>query len=171
MRNSLFILSDLDDRDLIWLNAAGALRRLGPGDRLIEAGREVRHLFFVIDGSLAVTLPDGRRVATLGSGDVVGEMSFVEKRPPSASVVAEGTARLLAVPRDAILARFEGDAAFAARFYRALSVFLSDRLRTATGGTVGEGADGELDEGLLDTMHVAGDRFIRLIALLEGRAS
>lgn len=170
MRNSLFILSDLDDRDLIWLNSAGALRRLAAGERLIEAGREVRHLFFVIDGSLAVTLANGG-VATLGSGDVIGEMSFIEKRPPSASVVAEGAARLLAVPREAILARFEGDAAFAARFYRALAVFLSDRLRTATGGTAGEAADGEIDEGMLDTMHVAGDRFIRLIALLEGRAS
>ena len=50
-------------------------------------------------------------------------------------------------------------------------MFLSDRLRTATGGSAGEAADGELDEGLLDTLHVAGDRFVRLLALLDGRTA
>ena len=171
MRNSLFILADLSDRDLIWLREAGEVRELGPGEWLIEAGRDVRHLFFVIDGGLAVLLPDGRRVASLGSGDVVGEMSFVEKRPPSASVAADVPTRLLAVPREAILARFERDSAFAARFYRTLAVFLSARLRTAPGGSAGEDASGELDEGMLDSLHVAGDRFIRLIALLDGRSA
>lgn len=171
MRNTLYILADLGDRDLIWLREAGQLRTLQPGEKLIEAGREVKHLFFVIDGTLSVLLRDGRRVAELSVGDVVGEMSFVEKRPPSASVAADTETRLLAVARKTILDRFEEDTAFAARFYRALAVFLSDRLRTATGGSAGEAAGGEIDEGLLDTLHVAGDRFLRLIQLLEGKTA
>ena len=171
MRNTLYILGDLDDRDLIWMHAAGTLRTLAPGERLIEAGREVRELFFVLDGDLAVTARGGRQVATLTQGDVVGEMSFVEKRPPSATVTAIGSARLLAIPRKAILDRFAEDLAFSSRFYRALAVFLSDRLRVASGGSEGEEAGGEIDEGILDTLHLAGDRFLRLIRLLEGQAS
>jgi CRP/FNR family cyclic AMP-dependent transcriptional regulator len=170
MRNTLYILSDLSDRDLLWLHSAGALRDLAPGERLIEAGREVRDLYFVLGGELSVLLPDGRQVARLGLGDVVGEMSFVEKRLPSASVRAESAVRLLAIPRDKIIGRFEEDAGFAARFYRALAVFLSDRLRTASGGAALDEADGELDEGVLDSIHVAGDRFLRLVRLLSGEA-
>jgi len=56
-------------------------------------------------------------------------------------------------------------------------VFLSDRLRS-TVGQLGYGRAGaeeafalenELDDGLLDTLHVAGDRMLRLIAILDGR--
>ena len=89
-------------------------------------------------------------------------MSFVETRLPSASVAAIEAGRVLAVPRGTILAAFADDTAFAARFYKALAIFLSDRLR-------GTGNDGELDEGILDTIHQAGDRFVRLLGLLEGR--
>ncbi len=165
MRKALYILADLEDRDLIWLRQSGELRTIPSGEALIAAGREVHHLFFVIEGNLSVRAHNGKRVSILAIGDVVGEMSFVEKRLPSATVVADTDCVLLAVPRERIFARFATDAAFAARFYRALAVFLSDRLRTASGG----GDSDELDEGVLDTLHVAGDRFIRLVELLAGR--
>jgi CRP/FNR family transcriptional regulator, cyclic AMP receptor protein len=167
MRKGLYILGDLEDRDLIWMSRHGAVRELRPGEMLISAGRDVADLFFVTDGRLAVTGPAGAAIATLSTGDVIGEMSFVEKRPPSASVTATGPARVLAIPRAAILAEFAADNAFAARFYRALAVFLSDRLRAAT--SPGDDAAGELDEAILDNVHQAGDRFIRLVGLLEGR--
>ena len=94
-------------------------------------------------------------------------MSFVEKRLPAARVTAAEPSRVLAVRRETILAAFAADTAFAARFYKALAIFLSDRLR----GASGTANDGELDEAILDTIHQAGDRFVRLLALLEGRES
>jgi CRP-like cAMP-binding protein len=165
MRKALFILADLEDRDLIWLLQNGEVISVAAGETLIKAGQAVGHLYFVIEGKLAVLLPDGAR-DRLAPADVVGEMSFVENRLPSATVVADVDSSLLAVPREAILARFEEDVGFAARFYRALAVFLSDRLRTARGGVDSD----ELDEGFLERLHVAGDRFIRLLAMAKGRA-
>ncbi|WP_432767579.1 MAG: cyclic nucleotide-binding domain-containing protein [Sphingopyxis sp.] len=166
MRKALYILGDLEDADIVWLARHGSVRALSPGDVLIHAGKAVGELFFVTDGTLAVTSPGGAPIAELALGDVVGEMSFVEKSLPSATVTARDAARVLAIPRAAILAAFAEDSGFAARFYRALAVFLSDRLRSlsAPGRT-----EAELDEGLLDTISEAGDRFVRLIALLEGR--
>lgn len=169
MKKALYILGDLEDRDLIWLNQAGRVRALGAGEALISAGRAVDDLFFIVAGEFDVSLPGGRSVARLAIGDIAGEMSFVEKRLPTADVIATGPSEVLAVPRGAIEARFEVDTGFAARFYRALTVFLSDRLRTATSGAA-RGDVEELDEGLLDTLHVAGDRFTRLLDLLAGRA-
>lgn len=164
MRKALYILGDLEDRDIIWLSRNGTQRDLAAGEVLIAAGREVTELYFITDGSFAVDAR-GQLLARLALGDAVGEMSFVEKRLPGASVTALEPSRILAVPRDAILAEFERDNGFAARFYRALAAFLSDRLRSATAQ---DGAGDELDETVLDTLHLAGDRFVRPVALLEG---
>jgi CRP-like cAMP-binding protein len=166
VRKALYILGELDDADIGWLARNGRTRNLAAGEQLIAAGREVRDLYFVTEGQLAVTTPGGVRLSTMAVGDVVGEMSFVEKRLPSASVTALDPVQILGVPREALLAAFEQDAGFAARFYHALAIFLSDRLRTATAEG---GGDQELDEGLLDTLHQAGDRFVRLLNLLSGR--
>ena len=166
MRKALFILGELEDADILWLSRNGVQRGVAAGEILITEGRAVSDLFFVIEGSFAVTTRRGQ-VATLSLGDVIGEMSFVEKRLPAARVTAAEPSRVLAVRRETILAAFAADTAFAARFYKALAIFLSDRLR----GASGTANDGELDEAILDTIHQAGDRFVRLLALLEGRES
>lgn len=169
MRKALYILGDLNDRDLIFLAEQGQIRLIPAGDPVIEAGEPVHFLFFVTEGELQVQTPGGMKIADLGVGDVIGEMSFVEKSSPSVSVVARRPSRILAVPRNALFEEFTRNQGFAARFYRALAVFLSDRLRTTTSEASGEELDNELDEGLLDNLHVAGDRMLRLIDLLEGR--
>lgn len=95
-------------------------------------------------------------------------MSFVEKQPPNADVIATDACRLLAVPRDAIEKELTANPDFAGRFYKALATFLSDRLRTTTANMNGGSAVGdELDERLLDMVHVAGDRMLRLIKLKD----
>ena len=151
------------DQDLIWLARAGKVRALAKGEVLIREGQAIEDLFIVTDGAFEVTAA-GQRIASVQTGDILGEMSFVEKQPPSTSVSAVSAARVLAVPREALMAEFRRNEGFAARFYRAMAVFLSDRLRAMTPGHDGN----ELDELLLDNLHVAGDRMLRLIALLEG---
>ena len=69
------------------------------------------------------------------------------------------------------------DQGFAARFYRALCVFLADRLRHTTRrmgyGNAADDADAidamdELNENLLETVHLAGARFDRMLKRLAG---
>ena len=163
MPKGLIILGDLKDQDLIWLARTGDVRSMSKGDILIHEGREIDDLYFVTDGKFEVR-SGASELAELGVGEVLAEMSFVEKRPPNATVTALGDARVLAVPREALKAEFRRNEGFAARFHRALAVFLSDRLRAMAPGA----DENELDEGLLDTIHVAGDRMLRLIGLLEG---
>jgi CRP/FNR family cyclic AMP-dependent transcriptional regulator len=131
-RNASSIVTGLDEADMLWLLSVGKLRRLKPGERLVDAGRTLGDLFFVLSGTLAVDRPDGTRMATLDEGQVVGEMSFVDRGPPAVSVRAESDAEVLAVARALILDRFAREPVFAARFYRALAVFLSERLRETT---------------------------------------
>ena len=175
MRKALYILGDLDDADVGWLAANGERITTRPGETLIRAGEPIDTFYVVLDGRLLVKVGRDVTVAEVGAGDILGEMSFVEKRPPSASVVAQTESRLLSVPQASLREELKRDPAFAARFYRALAVFLSDRLRE-TADQLGYGdakdradAGGELDEGILDNVHIAGERMRRLLALLEGR--
>jgi CRP/FNR family transcriptional regulator, cyclic AMP receptor protein len=59
----------------------------------------------------------------------MGEMSFVDQAPPSATVQAMEPSFVLDIPRRRLNAKLAEDAGFAARFYRALSMFLAARLR------------------------------------------
>ena len=71
-------------------------------------------------------------------------------------------------------AKLSSDPAFAARFYRALCVFLASRLRSTTRrmgyGNDAEDADAkdELTDDLLDNVHLAGARFDRMLKRLAG---
>jgi CRP-like cAMP-binding protein len=177
MRKVLYLLGQLSDSDLEWLIAAGTRQRVHAGTILIEQGKPVNALYIVLDGTLGVSFGGGRPPTRLGCGEVVGEISFVDSRPPSATVTALEDAVLLALSRRDLAAKLEADPAFAARFYRFLGIFLAHRLRElerhiATGGAGGgaptEVEEDELDPLVLDHVHMAGSRFERVLQQLLG---
>lgn len=162
MRKVLYIFGQLRDDDVEWLANAGSARHFGRGVTVIQQGVDVGKLFIVLGGELTVTDARGAQLARIGVGEVVGEMSFVEARPPSASVSTLSESMLFEIPRHLLAAKLEQDAPFAARFYKALAVFLSDRLRAASSGKA-ESDEDELDPNILDNLSQAGARFDRLV--------
>jgi CRP/FNR family cyclic AMP-dependent transcriptional regulator len=56
-------------------------------------------------------------------------MSYVDGRPPSATVQASEQAEVLEIPRSMLTAKLEADREFSTRFFRALCVVLANRLR------------------------------------------
>src|SRR5258708_30513799 len=177
MRKVLYILGELSDRDVEWLIATGSKESLVAGQVLIEQGMPITTLYIVLDGQLWVgTVRAGREseVARLGTGEIVGEMSFVDSRPPSATVKALTASVVLSIPRPVLVAKLEQDAEFAARFYHALAIFLANRLRGMV-SSFGYGDDtqdaeqsdaDELDDNVLDNVYLAGSRFDRLLKRL-----
>lgn len=170
MRKVLYILGQLDDADIAWMGQTGERRTVAAGEVLIQEGRATAHLFIVLDGQVDVQVTGVGTVASLSSGEILGEMSFVDKAPPSATVVAARDTRVLALEKRRIEQRLEDNPAFAARFYKALAVFLADRLRTTTlRGKGGSGhAEDELDDMVLDGVSMAGLRFQHLLEILNG---
>lgn len=168
MRNVLFIFAGFDDGDVAWLASVGATRSLAPGAILVEQGRPVGDLFIVLQGEVEIDVAGAGVIARRGSGEIIGEMSFVDSAPPSATVRASEPTVVFAVSKATMTARLSADTGFAARFYRALALYLADRLREATGRRrSGDGdADHELDEMVLDGIDVAGLRFRRFIDTL-----
>jgi CRP-like cAMP-binding protein len=177
MRKALFLLGRLSDEDVEWMIAYGRQRPVRSGDVLIRQGQPVEDLFLVLHGSFRVwDERAGRELARLTSGEIVGEMSFVDANPPSATVAALDRGVVLALPRALLQQKLDRDTGFAARFYHALAAFLSDRLRAtvartndATAKSLDEDviADDELDPNVLDTVHRAGARFSQILTRLS----
>jgi CRP/FNR family transcriptional regulator, cyclic AMP receptor protein len=155
------ILGELRERDLVFLSRIGRFHNLSSAQILIRTGEPIYSLYFVTDGTFSVIAADGSAIGTVDEGEVVGEMSFFERRPPNVSVEAKTSARVMEVARGPIIAKLDDDSAFAARFYRALGMSLSYRLRRASS------KDHELDENFRESLIRADDHFLRLIKLLE----
>ncbi len=153
MRKALYILGILDDTDVDWMMHHGAKRRVSSGTVLIEQGKPDEWLYFVMRGSFVVYTREVPHIGSLRAGEVIGEISFVDSRPPTASVRAEVDSEVGAVSRRALTEKLEEDTAFSARFYRSIAVFLADRLRTTDRSLGAQKL--ELDEEIEDEEELA----------------
>ena len=79
----------LDDTDVQWLASNGSKSVFAAGEVLIRQGMPMERLYIVLDGRLLVELGSGVQLVTLKPGEVIGEISFVDSRPPLASLVAQ----------------------------------------------------------------------------------
>jgi CRP/FNR family transcriptional regulator, cyclic AMP receptor protein len=176
MRKVLFLFGQLNDDDVEWMLTAGARRFVPAGGVLIQQGVPVDALFILLEGTLAVWLKSRRgperELARLSAGEIVGEMSFVDARPPSATVKALEDSTVFALSKAILSRKLAADTGFAARFYRALAIYLSttvrERHRDLAPGAEGEdGAEeddaDELDPNVLDGVYLAGERFDRMV--------
>jgi len=177
MRKVLFLFGQIGDQDIEWMLQVGRKETVPRGQVLIRERHAFDAVYIVLDGAFSVTVSalEDREVNRLGCGEVVGEMSFVDARPPSATVTALENSTVFAIPRSHLAERLEQDMAFAAHFYRAICLFLSDRLRsseTPMGYDSGQELDAdveyqdELNPGVLDNIHLAGSRFDAMLKRL-----
>ena len=94
------LLMDLDEHDLAqvarWIEEVHA----EPGDLLIEQGSMPYELFLIESGTVDV-LRDDELLATLGAGDVVGEIALLAQQRRIASVRASTPVVALALPAEA----------------------------------------------------------------------
>ncbi len=176
MRKVLFLLGQLSDSDVEWLIENGSRQDVPAGETLIERGGAIDMVFILLHGTLEVSgIQLGDKPILLYSGEVVGEISLLDSRPPTTNVSAASDCIVLALPRDKLLAKLDGDVPFAARFYHAMAVFLAHRLRN-TYQRLGYGKDQPIDEQeqyedelspeILDSVHLAGSRFDRVLQRL-----
>ncbi len=131
-------------------------------------------MFIVLTGTVEVVVSGVGVVGQLAGGEIIGEMSFVDRALPSAPVRAAEPATVLAISKRTMAARLMVDAEFSARFYKALAVYLSDRLREATNRGSGAAPDvTEIPESERDTIvpepvSFASTRFQYLLKKLMG---
>lgn len=136
LRKVLLVFGELHDSDVDWMIAVGKPHRAATNTVLIQEGQPVDALYLLMEGTLAVSVSAivegvaiNKEIAKLSMGEIVGEMSFIDAQPPSATVRALEGCLFLSLPRPALAAKLHQDLGFASRFYRAMAVVLGDRLQ------------------------------------------
>lgn len=180
MRSALQILGFFEDEDIAWMIDYGYKKIFSKGENVIANGQNVKELYMVLDGVLNVETPEGKVVTQLQQGDILGEMSFVEDKTPNVDVNCSEDTKLLCLAHEALRAYFKNCPYFEARFYKAISLFLSGRLRSVQDhfnsffiSSSDEPAISEeykffqnksCDDECLDHLHIAGERFNKIIS-------
>ena len=166
MKRVLFLLGHLNDLDIEWMINNGSKAELETGDRLIRKGEIIENLYIILSGELSITDGESQKhIALIGAGEIVGEMSFLESRPPSVSVIATQPSTIYSISRELMNSRLANNLEFKANFYYAISLFLSNRLRKTT-SQLGYGSPDEadtIDENVLDGISQAGSRFGQIL--------
>lgn len=100
------------------------------GEYLMRDGEESAQMYYLQSGSLAVYKVKGsaeQQIGTIYSGELVGEMSFLDNQPRSASVKAISDCKLMVIPHEKFERYFQDQPAW----YKALINTLLERLRKA----------------------------------------
>jgi CRP-like cAMP-binding protein len=82
------------NRDLEKNAKAGDEVRMPAGSLILDQGQTGREAFVVLDGTV-VAKRNGKKIANLGRGAVVGELSLLDHGPRTATVICETDCELL----------------------------------------------------------------------------
>lgn len=99
------------------------------GETIVEEGTQSRTMYVVQSGKVKVVKRDEgveTTLATLGEGDIFGEMSLFDAQPRSATVKAVGEARVLTIDHENFLKRIKMDPTLAFRTIRQMSQRIRD---------------------------------------------
>ncbi|HYZ80966.1 MAG TPA: cyclic nucleotide-binding domain-containing protein [Solirubrobacteraceae bacterium] len=88
------IFSHLSDEEAKRLSAFATETSAAEGQMLMKEGDYSVELIAIEEGTADV-IQGGRKIASLGPGDLIGEMGLLERRPRSADVIATSPMRLI----------------------------------------------------------------------------
>jgi CRP-like cAMP-binding protein len=126
--------AQIADVDLFRGLSKGQLKRLAlaarevshpPGKAVATEGMGALAFHYILEGSATVS-KDGRELRTLGPGDYFGEISMIDGRPRSATVLATEPLRALAIPHQDFEQVIDEDPGFARHLLKTLCARLRE---------------------------------------------
>ena len=131
------LFDDLEPSERVRLLSKAATNHYAPGKFLIREAQSNHTIFVLLEGTVRVTqalkhTDNAKELATLGLGDILGEMSFLTREPASASVIAVTEVDAICLSHEDIREFILEEPGFAGRFYRSLAILLAHRLATTS---------------------------------------
>ena len=119
-QDALGCFADLDSADVKWILSSGVEQQVIASTIVVREGEVPSALYLVLEGLVEVRVQaiGAEARARLGPGAIVGEMSFLEDSPASATVRAVENTLLLSLDCATLGAKLQADPAFATRLYR-----------------------------------------------------
>lgn len=112
-------------KELQAVHRAGDEITMADGTVIIDQGQLGREAFVILDGAVTVKRRD-RKIATLGPGDIVGELALLDHGPRTASATCEGDCTLFVLDQRHFRGVIEDHPAIAMKLLTALAERIRD---------------------------------------------
>ena len=133
--SSSYLFNIFTDAEIERLLGCAQVEAYADGGLIFSQGDQPDKFYLILYGSVTITqsIPHtkGNALADLGEGETLGEMSFLDRFPRSASAVAKGNAQLLAFEFAAFDDLIAGDKDLAVKWFWLFGRALAERLREA----------------------------------------
>jgi CRP-like cAMP-binding protein len=131
MHDALTLLNEFDQDHVEWIFNTGLPQLFEPNAPIIREGVEPEALYIIMEGLVGIFVASmgDMCIARLGPGELLGDISFLEKIPASASVIAIENTNVLIIPRKDLQSKLTHDPGFGARLFKALAIISNRRLR------------------------------------------
>lgn len=115
---------------------SGRLLNLSKGEVVIQEGDKVTSIYLLLKGEVDILMPDDLEeyddltlVNMLVDGECIGEYSFVDEQPASATVRANTDIELLEISHEVLRDALDADSELRAQLFKNLLESLVERLR------------------------------------------
>lgn len=126
-----YLLRDLSEEGLNSIAVLSSIVDFSGGDVIIRQFDKKNDLFIILEGSARINTFSGDMLAELGPGSVVGEISLVDEKPRSATVVSVGSTKAAKISSEALRGLLSARPDIAATIYKNISLVLCARIRNA----------------------------------------
>jgi CRP-like cAMP-binding protein len=127
---NLFCFRDLSILELAKVNTIVHTPTFKSGEAVITEGVPSHSLYVVREGSVSVG-KGGTTITSLGQGDLVGEISFLDKGEPSATVTTLEETTFIEIPGEAFEELLDENRDLAFKIMKSVTATLCERLRNA----------------------------------------
>ena len=135
--NQVNLFADLDEREVEEIFAISDLMKLDALSEIFRQGSAGDALYILMSGAVELRHcpPDSNKsriIADISPGGYFGEISIIDDHPRSLSAATLEPSVLLKLPKEPVLKLLAENSSIALKFYRAFTIVLCNRLRTAT---------------------------------------
>lgn len=126
------LLSGLKKGEIRRVLTMGEVKTLGPEKQFITQGTESHNMVLILEGTVDVIEEEtGKRLVSLGAGDIVGEMGFLTGEARSASVVTRSDTEIFEINEKLITLVGRRFPKIGNKLFFNISQILSNRLKEA----------------------------------------
>jgi CRP/FNR family transcriptional regulator, cyclic AMP receptor protein len=122
---SIPLFSECDKKELQEIGKLATEIEIPAGREFITEGEFAQEMLVIVEGTATVTR-GGQKLATLGPGDVVGELALLQHRPRNATVTSDTKLVILVVDSGAMDALLDDIPGLAKRLLKVVAARLAD---------------------------------------------
>ena len=126
-----YLAQGFSERDIEALNAIAESRTYEDGDEILRQFDRSRDLLILLTGSAHILTVVGEPIGLIKPGMPMGEVSFLDGKPRSGTVVAKGRCEVVAFPHEPLMAILNESPEMSVKALWNISRILCARLRTA----------------------------------------